>query len=75
MHKDPWSAFQRKPDNDRVHVPWNTDFKPILLGKEPKWGEGKPDEYEWKKGILDKDKFFEGLEDEIERVNKKLGLE
>lgn len=74
MPKDPWSAFQRKPDNERVDVPSNTDFKPKLIGEIKEWGEPTEDKYEWDKGILDKDKFFAGLEDEIERVNQNLGV-
>ena len=32
------------------------------------------DKYEFPKGILDKDKFFAGLEEETKRVNRKMGV-
>ena len=35
--------------------------------------ERKHHEHKWKNGILDT--IFDGLEEEIKRVNKKLGLE
>ena len=46
---------------------------PRLIGELKEWGEGKPDEYEWDRGIV-LDTLFDGLEDEIKRVNTKLGL-
>lgn len=54
-------------------MPWNTDFKPKLIGKDWKWGENgrhANDDFDFKKGILEPDVFFAGLEDEIERVSK-----
>lgn len=43
-------------------------------GLEPEqWGDGEHYEHIWKNGILDT--LFDRLEEEIERVNKKLGLE
>lgn len=69
---DDWYAAQRKPDNYRVDVSWNSKFNTKLFGRIHKWGE-KPYVHEWKNGMLDT--LFAGLEDEAERCARKLGLQ
>jgi len=68
----PWDPSNTKPDNDYVDVPWNSDFKPKLIDHFYQWGEFQPDEFEFKKGALEPDVFYSGLENEIERVNLRL---
>jgi len=72
--KDALSAHIRKPDNDRVELPWNSNFKPKLFGRIREWGEPWY-EHVWKNGMADHLFDWEGIDEEIERVNKKLGLE
>jgi hypothetical protein len=72
--KDTWSAHIRKPDNDRVELHWNSDFKPTISSYIREECE-EPYVHVWKNGIADHLFDWDGIEDEIERVNKKLGLE
>ena len=65
MKRDLWN-----PDDVRVDMPWNSDFK-LTMGVIIK-KRGK--DYEFKKGALEPDVFYAGLEDEIARVNKKMGV-
>jgi len=71
--KDAWSAHIRKADNDRVELPWNNKFKPKLFGPPDSW-DGPYYEHIWKNGMADHLFDWDGIEEEIERVNKKLGL-
>jgi len=75
----------RKPDKHSVYrTPikyiqkrkwWEKEKKPELQAMTIGQSEtGTLDKYKPDNGILAEDVFFAGLEDEIERVNKKLGL-
>jgi len=72
-NKDFWSTHIRKPDNDSVDLPWNSDFNPKLFGRIREWDEPYY-EHEWKNGMADHLFEWDVIEDEIERVNRKLGL-
>lgn len=72
--------YGRKPDNHSVYKSKiGRRWEDVISGKKPKEppvspiGQSKkPYVHVWNNGILDT--LFDGLEDEIERVNKKLGL-
>lgn len=81
---DAWNVFQRKPDNARVYSSkalqeWEEAIRPAAEAEERTLlplGQAEvdaSDKYVPDNGILDE--LFEGLEEEIERVNRKLELD
>jgi len=85
---DPHAVYGRKPDEFRIYhsnlgKDWEEAIKPrkkidpgnvepdIEIGMSQ---SGTLDKYKPYKGILEKDVFFAGLENEIPRVNRKLGV-
>ena len=67
---DDWNPAKRKPDNDRVDLPWNSKFKPKLFGHPHKWGEEKPYIHDWFKIIGDYGQFnsFDWFAEECKRL-------
>lgn len=74
MDKIDWGKLVKEREEEREKKRLSGFRMPGSFEPKP-WGVGEHIEYEWDKGILNEDVFFAGLEDEIERVNKKLGLE
>ena len=81
---DAWNVFQRQPDNERVYSSkalqeWEEAIAPGDEEEESKntaagqADDERIDHYVPKNGILDT--LFEGLEEDIARVNKKLGFD
>jgi hypothetical protein len=64
--KDPWSAHRQKKDDTFVNNSFNSEFKPEMGRIAKKMDNG----HEFKKGALEPDVFYAGLEDEIRRVAK-----